>query len=217
MTEPSRAAQFEAMAMLYKNGQTLREIGIQFNCTGEFIRQCLRKIGVAPSEGGRQKLGQIRQEKFHASRNAQSLKQFGCSWDQYIEIHAMGKPKLAFYQQRSSAAKRGIGWELSLWQWWSIWQQSGKWDQRGTGQGYVMCRNGDIGPYSVDNVFIATGRKNSSDQIHKKSGLPIGVKQRGSRFVAERGLNGKTKYLGCHRTPELAHAAYLSHGQTEEE
>lgn len=215
LTISSRAAKFETMATLYRSGQTLREIGNQFNCTREYIRQCLRKIRVDPSEGGRQKIGQVREEKLRASNNAQSLKRWGCNHDQYVIIRNLKKPTRAFQQQRKTAGQRGIGWELNLWQWWSIWQQSGKWSERGCGQGYVMCRNGDVGPYSIDNVFIATGRQNSSDQISKKSNLPMGVSRvSNNSFVARRKFNGKTKYLGCHRTSELAHAAYLSAGDS---
>lgn len=150
-------------------------------------------------------------EMLVASRNERCLREWGCSWDRYAELLDLKDPISKFKQQRASAGKRGIGWELSLWQWWSIWQESGKWAQRGCGQGYVMCRNGDVGPYSVGNVFIATCRENSSNQPQKKSEFPMGVRKLGDNsFEARRKLNGKTTYLGCHRTPELAHAAYLA-------
>lgn len=142
-------------------------------------------------------------------RERRIRKVFGCSMAEYYAIGSEAGKK--FCQQRTSAKKRGIGWELEFSQWWLIWLQSGKWALRNTSQGYVMCRKGDIGPYAIDNVFIATARENSSHQVLKKSGLPMGVKKRGlTCFAAERGVNGKKIYLGCHRTPELAHAAYLA-------
>lgn len=167
----NRTARFQTMAALYRSGQTLREIGIQFNCSGEYIRQCLRKIRVTPAEGGKQKSWQIRQEKFHASRDAQSLKRWGCNYDQYAVIRNLKKPTRAYVLQRKSARARGIGWEFNLWQWWTVWHESGKWDQRGCRQGcYVMCRKGDVGPYAVGNVYIATCTQNMLDYLsHKRS------------------------------------------------
>ena len=74
-----------------------------------------------------------------------------------------------------------------------------------------MSRMGDVGPYAIGNVFIAIGRENSSDTPKKKSGLPIGVMKSFNRksFRASRRINGKRIDLGSHRTPDLAHAAYL--------
>jgi hypothetical protein len=209
-----RRARWETMATLYKSGLTLQQIGDQFGCTREYIRQCMRKVSVSRFEGGVRKTKEIRREKFEARRNSKALKHWGCNWDQYVELRALKKPTRGFHHQRQNAKKRGIGWEFNLWEWWSIWQQSGKWSQRGRGQGYVMCRKGDVGPYSIDNVFIAPARVNSSDQARKKNGLPIGVRKnkKFKGYTAFRSINGKKFRLGSHPTPELAHAAYLAAG-----
>lgn len=206
------------MAALYRSGKTLQEIGDQFGVTRERVRQLLTKyFGIRAPDGGQHKLAEERRLKFEAKRNSASLKRWGCNFDQYVELRDMKKPTRCFAAQRQNAAKRGIGWEMSLWQWWSIWQQSGKWSQRGRGQGYVMCRIGDAGPYAIDNVFIATARENSSDQKRKKSGLPMGVRKnkRCAGYSAARHINGKLIRLGSHPTPELAHAAYLAAGAAQ--
>lgn len=208
----------QQMAALYRSGKTLREIGEQYGITRERVRQLITKFfGIRASDGGKHKRSEEKRVKFEARRNAQSLKRWGCNFDQYVELRDLKKPTRCFAAQRQNAAKRGIGWEMSLWQWWSIWQQSGKWSQRGRGQGYVMCRIGDAGPYAVDNVFIATARENSSDQKRKKSGLPMGVRKnkRYAGYSAARHINGKLVRLGSHPTPELAHAAYLAAGVSQ--
>lgn len=70
----------------------------------------------------------------------------------------------AFNQQRNNAIRRNVSWQLTLGQWWRIWQRSGKWDQRGKAHDeYVMCRFKDTGPYSADNVFIQTAGENVAD------------------------------------------------------
>jgi hypothetical protein len=66
-----------------------------------------------------------------------------------------------FEQQRTNAGKRGIEWNLTFDQWWSLWEPH--WGRRdGTG-GLIMCRKQEPGPYSVDNVYIGTQSDNMVD------------------------------------------------------
>ena len=66
----------------------------------------------------------------------------------------------AYKTQRVSAKKRGIEFLLSYEQWLAIWGDNIK--DRGCRSGQlVMCRFGDAGPYSVDNVFIALQSTNT--------------------------------------------------------
>jgi len=66
--------------------------------------------------------------------------------------------------QKSNARTRGIPFMLTFEQWMAIWIESGKLDQRGRGaQKFCMCRNNDVGPYEIGNVFIGTGRENVRD------------------------------------------------------
>jgi hypothetical protein len=206
----------QQMAALYKSGKTLQEIGHQYGITRERVRQLITKLyGLGRNDGGEHKRSIEKRAIFEAKRNARYLKRYGCGWDQFVDLRAMKKPLYAFQSQKNCAGFRGISWELNLWQWWSIWQQSGKWSERGRGQGYVMCRTGDVGPYSVDNVFIATARENCSVRPQKKSGLPIGVSKNNRSYKAARCINGKRVLLGSHSTPELAHAAYLAAGERD--
>lgn len=203
------------MAAMYRDGYTLHAIGEQYGVTRERVRQILTKhFGIRAGDGGSHAVAEKKRARRQAALEARTLRKWGCTFDQYRSLLAKRRPTVAFRDQKNNAANRGIGWELTLWQWWTIWQQSGKWEQRGRGQGYVMCRKGDVGPYAVGNVFIATARENSSEKSTKKSGLPIGVsfKKIGNyeAYIAKRCFNGKSVHLGSFRTPELAHAAYLA-------
>ena len=73
-------------------------------------------------------------------------------------------PKGKFNRQKNNAKRRGIEWLLTFEEWWKIWEDSGKWLQRGLGRDvYCMSRRKDTGPYSVENVFIQSGTNNRKD------------------------------------------------------
>jgi hypothetical protein len=72
---------------------------------------------------------------------------------------------VAFYNHLDSAKRRGVTFLMTFAEWWSIWQTSGKWEQRGRHKGqYVMARFRDAGPYAVGNVRICTGAENQAEQ-----------------------------------------------------
>lgn len=212
------------MAALYTSGQTLRQIGDTFGITRERVRQILRKRTVVTREEGGQAVQTRRRRAERATKRDQAyMARLGCGYEEYQRIKAIGRgmlacgkskqqtPMGAFLSQKNNAARRKIGWELNFWQWWSVWRDSGKWAERGRGNGYVMCRRGDVGPYALGNIFIASSRENVSSGPHKKSGLPIGVqKSRNGTFLARRQMGARLIHLGTFPTPELAHAAYLA-------
>lgn len=69
--------------------------------------------------------------------------------------------KKKFSQHKRTAKLRGIEFNLTFEQWWSIWQESGHYHERGIKGGqYVMGRHGDTGPYDVTNVYICTRGEN---------------------------------------------------------
>lgn len=155
----------ERMRTLYIEGKTLAEIGKEYNITRERVRQILTKnYGIRAVDGGRSVLTRRAKKEKSRRRDAHAQKKFGCSYQEYRRIlKHPSRPTFAFLRQKGNASTRGIVWELNLWQWWSIWKQSGHWSERSRGRGYQMCRLNDVGPYSVDNVYIATGVENIQD------------------------------------------------------
>ena len=154
----------ERMASLYRQGKTLEQIGAEYGVTRERVRQIIGKQhGLTGKHGGKTKLAKDKRKQVYAARDDRSMKKWGCPWSQYVLLRDAGKPVRAYHSQRQNAATRGIGWELTLWQWWTIWKESGHWEERGRGQAYAMCRKLDQGPYSVDNVYIATNAENMRD------------------------------------------------------
>lgn len=168
----------KAMCAMFKAGKTLAQIGDLYGVTRERVRQVIKKSeGLVGLEGGQSALASRRREQAKARRNAASVLKHGCRYDQYRRLVEIGRemvaagigayctPTRAFASQRQNAKARDIEWKLTLWEWWSIWQDSGKWDERGrAGDKFVMCRFSDDGAYEFGNVYIATLAHNSSFQ-----------------------------------------------------
>jgi hypothetical protein len=156
---------------------------------------------------------------------SKKLAYYGCTAAQWIELRDIGlahvaagkscdtTPLRAYQRQRGAAEHpRNIEWRLTLPEWWAVWRDSGHWDERGDGRGYVMCRKGDIGPYAIGNVFIARAEVNCAAGS-KKTGLPVGVRTNPHSKVKPYQtfctIAGRVRYVGSFPTPEEAHTAYL--------
>lgn len=175
---PANEDRADAMEAMYRAGKTLEEIGGLYGVSRERVRQIISKYrGVTADDGGQAIRATIERERRKAEREAECYRKNGCSTAQLRDLRKIGvamradgftayqTPIGAFRNQRNNALSRGIPWDLTLWDWWRIWQQSGKWDQRGrAGDAYVMCRFKDEGGYTIGNVYIATLRHNSSVQ-----------------------------------------------------
>ena len=72
-------------------------------------------------------------------------------------------PLRAYATHKAGAAARGIGWEFTFDTWWMIWEPY--YHLRGRGKnGLCMAREGDVGPYSPDNVYLTTNLGNGRDR-----------------------------------------------------
>lgn len=81
-------------------------------------------------------------------------------------------PKGKFMRQKTNARQRGVLWDLTFEEWWSIWEKSGKWEERGTGyKNYCMARKHDDGGYTKNNVSIITNRQNNQFSYKHTLGL----------------------------------------------
>ena len=79
------------------------------------------------------------------------------------------KPIDQFLRQRSRAASRGIGWELTFPEWWGIWQKSGEYHLRGRRRNErVMARHWDAGPYAVNQVDIQRPADNLRTKFNRQ-------------------------------------------------
>lgn len=174
-TSRARAAK---MAALYRSGMTLQQIGEQYGLTRERVRQLMTKHqGMRHNGGGQHIKAVARRQQSSAAKDARYLRKYGCTFEQYVEVREIGRamraqgagiyqtPLRAFINQKNNAKRRSIPWELTFWQWWTIWQESGKWAERGRAKdAYVMSRFRDAGAYAPGNIYIGTLAENSSIQ-----------------------------------------------------
>lgn len=180
---------------LYKKGETLKSISQKIGISGERVRQIVKRNNV--NLGGldvrsllKSKDKQLKKEIQRSKKEMRIFSMYGIGTDLYekiyVEMGSPSNPKSPFFKwshHRSNSKKRGIEFKLSFAEWWNIWEQSGKWDQRGRGHGYVMARYGDIGGYELGNVYICTSVQNASDQYLSSK----------IRKKIDRNLDGKCK------------------------
>lgn len=92
----------------------------------------------------------------------------GLSMEEWRHYSRLGAIR-AFNEQRRNAEARGVGWEITIHEWWGLWLESGKWAERGRGKGqYVMARTGDSGPYKIGNVRITTSDDNIQEAATRR-------------------------------------------------
>lgn len=89
----------------------------------------------------------------------------------------MRRVKAAYYNHRTNARKRGIGWRFTFESWWAIWEPY--WHLRGRGtNGLCMARERDDGPYSPENIYLTTNLGNLRDYHFRSRG---GIEARQAR------------------------------------
>jgi hypothetical protein len=211
-------AREEKIIAMFRGGLTMQKIGDHFDITRQRVQQILWRRGIVRADGGAKTRVKIKSLKAIADRDAHWIKKTGgLTFEQKRHLAQIGATRV-FSHQRCNARHRGISWNLTLAEWWKVWELSGKWEQRGRrADGYCMSRILDTGGYEVGNVHIQTLSENSREAtkiwIGQKKKLPRGV------FDAYPGLPhmryrvvANRKCLGYFASPEAAaeaRAAFL--------
>ena len=231
----ARGCEKRKITPVFRNTTRDQEI-VRLRAEGLFIHEVADRVGVSRTRVTQvlreQKREDLKGRDPSDARLTKLEREFlvrnGCTEEQYrylqgaaVAMLEEGAPRHAtpihaYSAQRANARERGIGWCISIWDWWNVWQSSGKWDRRGVGYGrYVMGRHGDVGPYAVGNVSIISAIENvSTAPKNKKSDFPTGVHRRpycvAKPFGARRTYCGLLVLNGSFETVEEAHAAYLA-------
>lgn len=162
------AERTENFKSMYLAGLTLEQIGERHGITRERVRQVLAKIGITRFDGGASKKAQHRK----ATKSRHRGSRYGITAEQWQFLSDLGVLD-AWREQRRNAINRGIAWELTVSQFWSLWEQSGKWSQRGRKKGqYVLARLKDEGAYTLFNCWVCLGADNIREaRAHSKRRL----------------------------------------------
>lgn len=98
---------------------------------------------------------------------------------------AANPERYGYRAHKNRAARRNIEFLLTFEEWLTIWLESGKLAQRGTGSlDYCMARHGDAGPYAIGNVRICTNRENCAEA---KQGKTVSKETRERLSISHRG------------------------------
>lgn len=109
----------------------------------------------------------------------------------------MDNLKAAYRRQQRAALHRNIEWNFTFETWVSWWELTEKLHLRGKTKErpYQMCRFGDDGPYSPDNVYCGTMSDNVRDVVvaGRHRGWVIGHERR--REISSMGGKASTRKL----------------------
>ena len=109
------------------------------------------------------------------------------------------KAKAQYSTQKCGAGKRGVSFNLTFDEWITWWLSTCHYLERGHKSGqYVMSRFGDIGPYSLNNIFCQTCNENI-----KQGNTGKGFRIKGQRGLkgSENGMYGRTGKLNVNSIP----------------
>lgn len=196
---------------MFAQGMTLKQVGEEFGISRERVRQILKRLDIFPSDGGAAIKREIKKKELEDDRNAKSYAKYGVSYKALKELRRIGALRAYQYQKRN-AKIRAIPWKLTFIQWWTIWERSGKYQERGRAkESYVMSRIKDSGGYEFGNVCIKTLQENSREAVKVWKGrekqIPKGVYNNypgtARPFLAKVGKHS----LGTFETADLARQA----------
>lgn len=158
-------ARTSAMAHRYKSGETLAQIAKDYSMTRERVRQIILKVGLTGKDGGATKQAAKKRELRIQESEARFLAARGLSKAEFKKIaQKYGRePYNAFMNRRRNSKRDNQGWNLKFGEFWAIWQRSGKWEQRGRGEGYQLRRVDPNKPWQPGNVVVQDGRTAQSE------------------------------------------------------
>jgi hypothetical protein len=82
----------------------------------------------------------------------------------YCANNDLPDPWKKYTTNRASAKARRIDWTLTFDEWWLLWKD--RYHLRGIGAGKMnLCRKGDVGGYTLDNVRIDTCEANQLEML----------------------------------------------------
>jgi predicted DNA-binding protein YlxM (UPF0122 family) len=160
--EASRERDAEMLRM-YENGSTLAEIGEKFEVSRQAVQKKFGRMGITSAGKGVKARKVVKEQAVEAAKKQRVKETWDMTTDEYATHVAKfgnssdaGSPMYGYMHQRKKAKTRGIAWNFTFKTWWKLWEESGKWDERGHGQ-YGMGRVGNPStPFGPSTCKVAT-------------------------------------------------------------
>lgn len=164
------------MLELRRLGLTLDQIGKGYGVTRERVRQLVGPW-LPKNEGGRTRQVARHKEavvKVAIRRRDQRIKrlwgisaqQFDALCERYGPASGYKSPFMRYRSQKRNMGKNyGAEWKLTFPQWWAAWEESGKFNQCGRGNGYALTRIDQSGAFEVGNIVIRTCAENAAQKF----------------------------------------------------
>lgn len=120
----------------FKAGKTTTELATLHGVSYQAIHRILKKHGLSRKSGGKSAQVAARNAAETAASSA-IQERHGCSTEQWDALRAMDedykKTPLAAYNTFKNNFQNvhpDVGFDLTLWNWWLMWEASGRWTQR---------------------------------------------------------------------------------------
>lgn len=149
----------------FKNGDTIPSLAQLYTLSPQRIQQILKAFGISARDGGqhvRSKPNKALCAKKTAQSNDKRAKElYGVSHETYKELRKKSFTLVrAFTAKKHSAQHKDIPFTLTLQQWFSLWEESGKSHLFGRGEGkYCLGRIDDSKGFSATNVEVVDYKK----------------------------------------------------------
>ena len=161
-TRDDREARNEDIKRRFLEGQTLEQAGAAHGLTRERARQILMRYGLNKNNGGGFMLSRIRVAKKKAEIEKKQVDRLGMTLKEMRDLRSEGLrcPRAAYRQQVSNAKRRGCEWTITFADWWKMWQEDGRYGERGRLKVVMTRIDFSIG-FVPGNVKICTQSESS--------------------------------------------------------
>ena len=145
----------------FRSGETTQQLGKAYNVSRQRIQQVLAGAKIRRRHGGQSKITERKRVEKKIIKETKLTRRLEAKYgitSQELRL-ILRDERLESWQyyirQRINCATRLIEFNMTFPEWVSVWDKSGKWEQRGLARtSYVMCRiNTDKG-FNIDNVHI---------------------------------------------------------------
>lgn len=166
----STATRNRTIATAFKAGTPMPDLAKAYGLTRQGVQLILKQMNLGAKDGGAGLRAKQRKQTTATlkilNKEQQCATRWGCSLEQWQLLRSMHPsfhhtPIARFIQHRNNVLRKKLRWSLTLWQWWSEWNDSGRYHERGRQkQSYCMARRQNTGDYAVGNVVIMSIQDN---------------------------------------------------------